>query len=226
MTNNGPRPGHWRRNADRAASSGNHVPIAKCSHRLDETDPGTATTARSLSRIRANLSSGQSANFTVTVQLQNTTAGAYLTNTATVSPTAWDNNPQNNSVTLTVANEQEGQTFNKALLFHFTDPNPNATANDFTASVNWGDNSSNAYSNTSNDGSGTVSVVADANGGFDVLGTHDYAEEGNYAIAVTVTGLDGTTFSSGRVVAPSSPSHLRNTLLSPSNSSSSWPMLR
>jgi hypothetical protein len=125
--------------------------------------------------------------------LQNTTLGATLTNTATVA-SPWDNNLQNNSVTLAVTGEQEGQTFNKALLYHFSDANPSATANIFTATVNWGDNSNN---NTSSDGTGTVSVVADQDGGFDVLGSHTYGEEGSYGPSVVVTGLDGTTYSSG-----------------------------
>jgi hypothetical protein len=157
-----------------------------------ETDPGTGNNGTIVFTDTSNLESGQSANFAVTVQLQNTTTGALLANTATVGPAAWDDNLPNNSLTLTVANEQEGQTFSKVLLYHFTDANTKATANDFTASVTWGDSSSNA----SNDGSGMISVVADPNGGFDVVGTHSYAEEGNYAITVSVTGLDGTQLSS------------------------------
>jgi hypothetical protein len=88
---------------------------------------------------------------------------------------------------------QVGRNLNKVELFHFNDANPNTTANIFTATFWWGDSNSNA----SNDGSGTVSVVADPSGGFDVMGTHTYAEEGNYGTAVVVTGLDGTVYTSG-----------------------------
>ncbi len=65
---------------------------------------------------------------------------------------------------------------------------PPSASSLFFASVAWGDNSS----NTSSDGSGAVSVVADPNGGFDVIGSHAYAAVGSYGIAVTVSGTDGT----------------------------------
>jgi streptogramin lyase len=61
----------------------------------------------------------------------------------------------------------------------FTDADPSATPGSFTASITWGDGSTSA---------GTVS--ADARGGFDVTGTHTHAEEGKYAVAVTVTDVD------------------------------------
>src|SRR5579884_1015985 len=165
-----------------------------------ESDPGTGNNGTVTFTDTGSLNSGQSAQFSIVVQLQNTTPGTLLISTATVGPATWDNNLQNDAAPLTVANEQEGQTFKNTLLFHFTDPNLNVKANDFTASVNWGDNNSNEFNNASNDGSGTVSIVADPNGGFDVLGSHDYTEEGSYGIAVAVTGLDGTTYSSGTVV--------------------------
>jgi hypothetical protein len=74
----------------------------------------------------------------------------------------------------------EGAAFSGVVLFHFTDANPAATAANFTATVNWGDGTS----NTSADNSGSVSVVANPGGGFDVLGSYTYAEE-----------LNGQTFS-------------------------------
>ena len=49
----------------------------------------------------------------------------------------------------------------------FTDANPNATASDFTATINWGDGTST---------SGTV--VAQNGGGFAVEGSHVYAVDG------------------------------------------------
>jgi uncharacterized repeat protein (TIGR01451 family) len=159
-----------------------------------ESDPGVGNNGTVAFTDTSSLNPGQSANFTVAAQVQNPTVGTVLSNTATVGPNAWDNNPQNNSVTLTITSKQEGQTFNHAVLFHFTDANnPQATGRDFSASVTWGDGSS----NTSSDGSGTVSVAADPNGGFDVLGSHTYAEEGNYGTTVAITGLDGTQYNSG-----------------------------
>ncbi len=158
-----------------------------------ESDPGIGNNGTVTFTDTGSLNSGESGVLSITAQLQNTSVGSTLTNTATVSSSNSDNDPQNNSVNLTVTNEQEGQAFNKVKLLHFTDPNPNVTANDFNASVVWGVNDI----NTTNDGTGTVSVVADPNGGFDVLGSHDYTEEGSDGIAVTVTGLDDTSFSSG-----------------------------
>ena len=158
-----------------------------------ESDPGAGNSG-AVTFTYYLLSPGQSANVNISVALQNnasTAVGAILTSTAAVvGPTASDANLQNNSVSLTVNTEQEGLRFQNVELFHFTDSNASAT--DFTATVDWGDHSS----SMSNDGSGTVSVVADAAGGFDVLGSHTYPEERDYSTTLTVTGLDGTQFSS------------------------------
>jgi PKD repeat protein len=63
-----------------------------------------------------------------------------------------------------------GQPISNAVLFHFSDANPIATASDYTATVTWGDGSvENSTSNPSD-----VHVVADPNGGFDVIGSHSY----------------------------------------------------
>jgi SdrD B-like domain/Bacterial Ig-like domain (group 3)/Domain of unknown function DUF11 len=145
--------------------------------------------------FRGDLASGQSASLAIIALQPNAAAGTTFPNTATVGPTPGDSNPQNNSVTLTVTTAQEGQTFKNVTLFRFTDPNASATANIFTAAVGWGDGDG----NVSNDGTGTVSVVADPNGGFDVLGSHSYAEEGAYGAAIVVTGLDGTKHSNGNL---------------------------
>lgn len=167
-----------------------------------ESDPGVGNSG-TVTFTYALLTPGQSANVNITAELQNsaTAVGAILTTTATVGPTTSDDNLQNNSSSLIVNHEQEGLAiqapggvaeFDGQTLFHFNDPNNSgAPADDFTATVNWGDSSS----NSSNDPSGTVSVVADANGGFDVRGSHTFAEEGSYAIKLTVAGLDGTQFS-------------------------------
>src|SRR5207302_1227446 len=58
----------------------------------------------------------------------------------------------------------------------FSDANSGATAADFTATIQWGD------------GSSSAGVVSGPTGGpFTVSGSHLYAEEGSYTIAVTVT---------------------------------------
>ena len=299
-----------------------------------ETDPGAGNNGLVVFTDTGILNSGQSANFTIAIQVQNSAVGATITNTATVGPTISDNTPQNNSLTLTITNEQEGQEIQQQAgpsffnnlqnvnLFHFTDPNvfapvapavgtptvslgqvshngtgalgnatyyytvttitasgespasnevsattagalnhvnltwdqasgalgykvyrgtspgaestliasiPNGTtlsftdagfeattsasppkANHlFTASVGWGDNSG----NTSNDGTGAISVVADPNGGFDVIGSHAYAEEGYYGTTVVVTANDGTVYTNGPQQNPAISQPLTNAFL-------------
>ncbi len=99
------------------------------------------------------------------------------------------------AVTLTPPAATEGLSTGPVVLFNFTDANPAATPADFTAMVNWGDGSS----NTSADGSGTVSVVPDAVSGFDVVGSHTYLEEGTDSLSVSVTDHPSTTSASGIV---------------------------
>jgi parallel beta-helix repeat protein len=96
---------------------------------------------------------------------------------------------QNTSVTAT------GSTFNVGIGTAFTgtvatisDPNPNATAGDFTASIAWGDG-------TTSDGS-----VARASGGpsggpvqFNVAGTHTYNQSGTFLVTVTIQIKGGAT---------------------------------
>jgi uncharacterized repeat protein (TIGR01451 family) len=64
----------------------------------------------------------------------------------------------------------------------FTDADPNAVASDFTATINWGDGASST---------GTIAV--NSNGGFDVIGTHSYAEEGTFPINVMIFDAGGST---------------------------------
>lgn len=97
------------------------------------------------------------------------TAGAAVSD-ATLSVTA--------KATVSVA---EGASFNGSLLT-FTDADPNGTAGDYTATIDWGDQTTS---------SGTVS--AGANPGFAVTGSHTYAEEGQYSIRVTVNDAGGAS---------------------------------
>ena len=70
----------------------------------------------------------------------------------------------------------EGQPFSGRVAT-FVSANVGSTAGDFTASIDWGD------------GSATTPGTVDANaqGGFDVFGSHTYAEAGAYRINVTIT---------------------------------------
>ena len=56
-------------------------------------------------------------------------------------------------------------------VFHFSDANSYVTAGDFSAVITWGDGTSSTVTGTASAGG---QIVADASGGFDVLGAHDY----------------------------------------------------
>jgi hypothetical protein len=73
----------------------------------------------------------------------------------------------------------EGAAFS-GVVASFTDANPLGTAGNFSATIAWGDGSSSA---------GTVS--ANSSGGFQVTGGHTYAEEGSYAVHVTINDVGG-----------------------------------
>jgi hypothetical protein len=67
----------------------------------------------------------------------------------------------------------------------FTDGAPAGAAADYTAVIAWGDGSSST---------GTVAATA---GGFQVLGSHSYAEDGSYAVSVSVLDSDGNSTTAG-----------------------------
>jgi hypothetical protein len=86
--------------------------------------------------------------------------------------------------TLTPPTAIEGQPVTGAVLFHFSDANPDATAADFTATVTWGDGTVEDNATSAN-----VSVVANPGGGFDVVGSHTYGEDAS-GLTFTVTVQD------------------------------------
>ncbi|HEX5446523.1 MAG TPA: DUF4214 domain-containing protein, partial [Pirellulales bacterium] len=75
----------------------------------------------------------------------------------------------------------EGASFS-GVVASFTDADPNQISTDYTADIEWGDGSTT-----------TGTVMANGNGGFNVTGSHTYAEEGTQAIAVTIADLGGST---------------------------------
>jgi hypothetical protein len=80
----------------------------------------------------------------------------------------------------------EGAAVSNVVLLHFSDANPNATAGDFTAAVTWGDGTTESSATSAN-----VSVVANPGGGFDVIGSHTYAEAlsaSTFSVAVADAG--------------------------------------
>src|SRR5205823_5543674 len=76
---------------------------------------------------------------------------------------------------------REGSAFS-GVVATFGDANPFATAGGFSATVAWGDGTTSA---------GAVS--ADGSGGFQVTGSHTYADEGNYAVQVTIYDVGGAS---------------------------------
>jgi hypothetical protein len=84
-----------------------------------------------------------------------------------------------------------GTPTSSQVLFHFSDANGNATAADFTATVSWGDGST----ETSAGNPADVSVLANPKGGFDVIGRHTFTQGGSLAFAVAVADIGGSTAS-------------------------------
>lgn len=94
-------------------------------------------------------------------------------------------------VTVTTLNASEGSALTGQVA-SFTDGDPTLTAQSFSASINWGDGVTTA---------GTVT----GSGSFTVSGTHIYAEEGIYAITVTVSVQGSTGSSNGTVYVADAP---------------------
>ncbi|HEX7446069.1 MAG TPA: dockerin type I domain-containing protein [Pirellulales bacterium] len=100
------------------------------------------------------------------------------TYTADALPVAVDDAPLTASaLTLTSV---EGATFNGTVA-SFTDANALPRLSTFSATIDWGDGM----------GSTSGTVVANAAGGFDVQGTHVYAEEGTLPVTVTIDDTGG-----------------------------------
>jgi uncharacterized repeat protein (TIGR01451 family) len=87
----------------------------------------------------------------------------------------------------------EGSAFSGTVAT-FTDTNPSAPAGDFTATIDWGDGTTDA---------GTVSGAA--GGPFTVAGSHTYAEQGTHSVRVVLTddapGTASATANSTAVIA-------------------------
>jgi len=75
----------------------------------------------------------------------------------------------------------EGTLISNAVMATFTDADPNGTPSDYNAIVDWGDGTRSA-----------ATIAANGSGGFNVVGSHAYAEEGTYAAQITVTDIGGS----------------------------------
>jgi PKD repeat protein len=128
-------------------------------------------------------------SYTATVTITDTSNG----NKTTVTSPATVADAPLTAGTLTLTTGVEGVTPTTAT-FTFSDANPLATTADFTATIDWGDSSLTA---------GTVSGGA---GSFTVTGSHQYAEEGNHTVTVTVLDDGGsTTGASGSAIVNDAP---------------------
>src|SRR5262249_57554304 len=97
----------------------------------------------------------------------------------------------------------EGPPSTGAVLLHFTDADPAGVAGDYTATVVWGDGSTeNSVSNPT-----TVQIVANAGGGFDVIGSHTYAEEATGLTFSVSVAAHGSTISPTTTASPLAPPH-------------------
>jgi hypothetical protein len=74
----------------------------------------------------------------------------------------------------------EGKSFSGTVAT-FTDPDANATASEYSATITWGD------------GSTSTGSITGSGGSFTVTGSHKYGEEGSNAVSVTITDADNTS---------------------------------
>lgn len=142
------------------------------------------------------------------------------------TPNPWDT--QNFKLTVSpppvtvnaVKNQQvEGQNVGSLVVGWFTDTaNPNALASDYGASIEWGD------------GTASVGTIRPrVGGGFEILGSHAYANEGTYTTTVRVgaRGEDGSAASTvalgnGQFVATDAPLAAKGTTPTGVVAGSSW----
>jgi parallel beta-helix repeat protein len=144
----------------------------------NHTSAGVVTATGGSFTVSGSHTYAEEGSFSVRVTITDADGAMTSTgSTATVSDAALLNAAAVN------VNATEGLGFN-AVVATFTDANPNGAANDFTATITWGDGTTSAGG-----------VSPDGSGGFRVTGGHAYAEEGSYAVRVTVNDIGGSSFS-------------------------------
>ncbi|HEY8752080.1 MAG TPA: hypothetical protein VIM40_00315 [Arthrobacter sp.] len=118
-------------------------------------------------------------NYTVSVTITDTDAPA---NSATASSHATVVDAALAPAPAKTISTTEGAAFTGTVA-GFTDANPTATIEDFTASINWGDGSP----------ATTGTVTGPTGGPFTINGSHTYTDEGSYSIKTAVTDKGGST---------------------------------
>jgi PKD repeat protein len=74
-----------------------------------------------------------------------------------------------------------------ATLATLTDSDPNGTATDYTGQVSWGDGTTSTCPSTS------CTIAVRALGGFTVSGSHNYRNNGTYAVTITIADAGGSS---------------------------------
>jgi parallel beta-helix repeat protein len=146
-------------------------------------DGQTSQGAISANAVSGTHSYSEEGSYTVSVTVTDSTGATATGSTSTSVADA--------SLTVTGApvNAVEGASFSGAVA-SFIDADPNGVASDFSATINWGDQTSSA---------GTI--APNGSGGFSVTGTHVFAEEGA-RVTITVSdagGASASAMSSGSV---------------------------
>lgn len=113
--------------------------------------------------------------YSQTITASNIGSQATVLNTATVADAPLT------AATSGALSGTEGASFS-GVVGTFSDANPAASASDFNATINWGDNTA-----------GPATVLSIGSGQFQVTGTHVYARQGSYNVTAGVVDLGGST---------------------------------
>jgi PKD repeat protein len=141
------------------------------------TSTGTVTGSAGSYTVAGTHAYAEEGSFNISVALTETTAVPQATATASGKANVADAALTAHGTTITPT---EGLAFS-GVVATFTDADPNGVTSDYTDTIDWGDGTTT---------SGTI--VANGSGGFNVVGTHTYAEEGASTIHVTIKDVGGS----------------------------------
>ena len=133
--------------------------------------------------VEASHTYTKTGTFTVAASI-NDAEGSAVTETSTVIVT----NSSLQQITAAPINAVEGIPFTGTVA-SFTDPNPADTANQFTASITWGNGDSTAGTVSASGSAFVVTAVDPVSGK-----GYAYPEEGNYNVTIAVMGPAGASF--------------------------------